>query len=652
MEAESDITISAAVVATAGLLALADVDRNDSGGFTVTPGGSVTSDNVLEVGAAEIELQGNLQGSDHLVLRGIEVATSIGLGGGIGSLNLDDNELGHLVDGFSSITIGPLSGGSGGAVDIETAAFTDRVSIFGAAMSVNGLSSDGTSILLNSSDAVTVEAGGIASSGGDVTITADSDIHVLGNVNAGSANVQLTTSNGNVTGTPANVAVTAATATINELSPGTSPGIFDVTGDAVLAGGSAFAVEIGGGSVGDYDQLAVTGSVNIDNTVTLDLQSFMGYVPTTGDEFVIIDSGTGVTGRFSNLLNEGDEIPDFLGSGLTFAITYAGGADGHDVVLYPTDDDFGDAPAPYPTTLAEDGARHPAFGPRLGSNRDIDADGVHSADADADDLNGSPDEDGVSFGSVQVGQLDATVTVNVQGGTGKLDAWIDFNGDGTWLGAGEHIFDNVAVVNGDNLLTFDVPADADAQDTVARFRLRSSGEVGPMGSAANGEVEDHLVTIVSPTSTAGAFGPKQVVFDMADAVHALAAADLDDDGDVDLLAGSRFDTSLRWFDNDGNQSFTAKTISSSTNLPTGLRVADINGDGDLDVVAVMQLGNEIGWFENDGSENFTFRSIDAGLGEPREIVVADIDSDGDDDVILASHTDETIRGYGNNGPGT
>ena len=41
--------------------------------------------------------------------------------------------------------------------------------------------------------------------------------------------------------------------------------------------------------------------------------------------------------------------------------------------------DFGDAPLPYPTTLAENGARHEAIGPRLGATRDTEADGAHSA---------------------------------------------------------------------------------------------------------------------------------------------------------------------------------------------------------------------------------------------------------------------------------
>ena len=86
--------------------------------------------------------------------------------------------------------------------------------------------------------------------------------------------------------------------------------------------------------------------------------------------------------------------------------------------------DFGDAPEPYPVLQQENGAFHQTTGPRLGSSRDTELDGTHSAAADAD-----AGDDGVAFGAIMVGQLDATVTVNVQNASAgaRLDAWIDFN---------------------------------------------------------------------------------------------------------------------------------------------------------------------------------------------------------------------------------
>ncbi len=150
--------------------------------------------------------------------------------------------------------------------------------------------------------------------------------------------------------------------------------------------------------------------------------------------------------------------------------------------------DFGDAPLPYPTTLAEGGAEHVSGGAMmLGATVDSEADGTHSAAADAD----GADEDGVTFGTMVVGALDAQVTVNVQGSGGKLDAWIDFNGDGSWGGPGERIFSAQEVTTGDNVLTLDVPSYAIAGTTYARFRVSALDGLGVGGTAADGEVEDY-----------------------------------------------------------------------------------------------------------------------------------------------------------------
>ena len=164
--------------------------------------------------------------------------------------------------------------------------------------------------------------------------------------------------------------------------------------------------------------------------------------------------------------------------------------------------DFGDAPAPYPVTLAENGARHLIGGPVLGANIDDELDGVHSPAADADDLTGVPDdEDGVTFGTLTAGQTGASVDVAVSGaGAGALlNAWIDFDGDGTWS-AGERIADNLAVLDGVTPVTFNVPAGATVGATYARFRISTTAVADVTGEAADGEVEDHTLTINAAAS--------------------------------------------------------------------------------------------------------------------------------------------------------
>ncbi|MEX2112713.1 MAG: FG-GAP-like repeat-containing protein, partial [Pirellulales bacterium] len=304
--------------------------------------------------------------------------------------------------------------------------------------------------------------------------------------------------------------------------------------------------------------------------------------------------------------------------------------------------DFGDAPNFYPTLIAENGAQHTAVGPTLGATRDTETDGTHSPNADAD----GADEDGVTFGIIHVGQLGASVTVNVQGGAAKLDAWIDFNGDGSWGGPGEQIFDSVNVTDagsGDNVLSFDVPSWAADGTTFARFRLSTAGDLGVGGLADDGEVEDYALTILPPAAASGDFADKHEV-EAANA-NAIFAADVDGDGDMDVLSAlaGAFDNGIFWYENDGSQNFATHTI--STGGADNVFAADVDGDGDMDVLSASSV--KIAWYENDGSQNFATHTITTG-GDS-DVFAADVDGDGDMDVLSASLFDGTVAWYENDG---
>jgi uncharacterized repeat protein (TIGR01451 family) len=88
----------------------------------------------------------------------------------------------------------------------------------------------------------------------------------------------------------------------------------------------------------------------------------------------------------------------------------------------------------------------------------------------------------------------ATASV-VASGAGKLDAFIDFNGNGSFADAGEKVFDNVSVVAGNNVLQYNVPLLSKSGKVFARFRLSTAGGLSFNGAAADGEVEDHQFTI-------------------------------------------------------------------------------------------------------------------------------------------------------------
>ncbi|MCH8046341.1 MAG: VCBS repeat-containing protein, partial [Planctomycetes bacterium] len=310
----------------------------------------------------------------------------------------------------------------------------------------------------------------------------------------------------------------------------------------------------------------------------------------------------------------------------------------------PAGFDFGDAPSPYPTTLADDGARHEAIGPTLGSLRDEELDGQPTAGGDG------ADEDGVTFGSIRVGQLDAMVTVNVQSApTGaKLDAWIDFNGDGNWGGPGERIFASQSVNNGDTALRFDVPSWAISGSTYARFRLSTLGDLAVGGSAADGEVEDYEVTIIPPAPAPGVFGGPNIIATVS-APMSVFAADLDGDGDVDVLSASHNESKIAWYENDGSGGFTAHTISTDAQHARSVFAVDLDGDGDIDVLSASLLDDKIAWYENDGNEGFTAHTISTDADQATSVFAADVDGDGDIDVLSASNVDNKIAWYENDG---
>ena len=171
--------------------------------------------------------------------------------------------------------------------------------------------------------------------------------------------------------------------------------------------------------------------------------------------------------------------------------------------------DWGDAPAPYPTTRAQSGASHGTTpGLRLGDAFDADQDGRPSANADGDDVNGLlngagtviDDEDGVGLLTPIVrGDGSNIIRVNVTNTAGSpayLQGWIDFNGNGSWTDPGEQIATNVEfAASGASNITFTTPSNAVGR-TFARFRLSQDKNLAPTGRSVTGEVEDYAYTIV------------------------------------------------------------------------------------------------------------------------------------------------------------
>ncbi|MEW6516369.1 MAG: FG-GAP-like repeat-containing protein [candidate division FCPU426 bacterium] len=128
----------------------------------------------------------------------------------------------------------------------------------------------------------------------------------------------------------------------------------------------------------------------------------------------------------------------------------------------------------------------------------------------------------------------------------------------------------------------------------------------------------------------------------------VVAVDLDQDNDVDILAASEGQDTVAWYENNLSMSFTKHVIATGFDGAQSVLAADMDNDGDLDVVGCAKDSCDIVWWENDGSENITAHVIDDNYGGVIDVITADVDGDGDADVVAPTFGGDRIDWWENN----
>ena len=522
-----------------GMLALTNstVSGNSTAGSSADGGGISALDGALTL--------------TNSTVSGNSTAGFVAAGGGIYAYNGDVTLTDSTVSGNSTAGLAASGGGIYaviGALTLTNSTVSGNSTAGNSAdgggiVAINGdLTLTNSTVSGNSTAGSSAEGGGIYANSGDLTLTNST---VSGNSTAGSfaegggifaINGDLTLTNSTVSGnsTAGNSAegggiyasrgdLTLTNSTVSDnVSSGDGGGVFvpnssfnpTLTIDnSIIAGNTAngmavdlvpdpdSVVTIGDSLIGSNDGNNLIaapvgmpdGNGNLIGTGASPIDPMLGPLADNGGP-----TKTHALLPGSPALNSGSSTEPFDQRGAPFSRNDGNGVD---IGAFESHElDFGDAPAGFPTARADNGAAHFPTGARLGASRDSEVDGVNSAGADADDQAGD-DEDGVMFGTIGTGAVLAGVNVDVQNGTNaKVDAWLDFDGNGVW-DSSEKILDDVPVVSGLQTLNFSVPGGAAivAGNQAARVRISSVGGLDSTGTAVDGEVEDYLVNIVVGT---------------------------------------------------------------------------------------------------------------------------------------------------------
>ena len=142
-----------------------------------------------------------------------------------------------------------------------------------------------------------------------------------------------------------------------------------------------------------------------------------------------------------------------------------------------------------------------------------------------------------------------------------------------------------------------------------------------------------------------------------DRVSGLYLADIDNDGDIDIVGAAINSDEVAWWRNDGGSpvQWTKEVIDDNYNGAIYLSVEDINGDDYPDVIATAAIAHQVCWWSNSGGNpiQWTKHIIASNYTEAHGILAIDLDKDDKMDIVSTAAALNTISWWKNEtGDGT
>jgi VCBS repeat-containing protein len=463
-------------------------------------------------------------------------------------------------------------------------------------------------------------------------------------------------------------------------------GSFTYTPNAGFSGTDSFSFEVS-------DGIANSNMATVTLTVTND-------APTANpDSYSVLSSGaTSISADNGVLANDTDGEGDALTAVLV-------SQPAHGSVMLNSDGSFTFTPNGFTgsdsfTYKAYDGVNYSSpvtvtltSGPVAAAQEyGVNHDTPLSVDAADGLLNGAVDADGDPLtAAFSTGPSHGSVTVNSDGSftytpathfTGT-DSFTFTVSDGTNTSAPATVAIDV---------TDDVPAAGDgAYSTPENQALTVTASAGVLANASDDDGDAVTVQLVSGTSNGtlqlgsnGAFtytpnssffGTDSFTYDVTDGVstsapatvtigvdqvfnmsgsqfQALAAADFNDDGNLDVAAADSSAGTVTTFLGDGAGNFTQQSVTSVGSDPVALAVGDFNGDGRQDLAVANSGSNSVSILLGNGDGTFTAGTTLTNFNDPVAVVAGDFNGDGKTDLAVVNEAANTVSILLGNGNGT
>lgn len=129
-----------------------------------------------------------------------------------------------------------------------------------------------------------------------------------------------------------------------------------------------------------------------------------------------------------------------------------------------------------------------------------------------------------------------------------------------------------------------------------------------------------------------------VDYDVGITPHAVVTADVNGDGNVDLISANQYANTLTVLTNNGGGGFGSNATLNVGSYPLSVTAADVNGDGNFDLVSANGSDSSLSIFTNNCIGGFMLKATVALSvnSAPGAMACADIDDDGKADLICAT----------------